>query len=69
MENYRVVCIEEQMYGCEELPAGAQVCCDVVVEAADGTRHTIACPDAELTKRGIDEGDEVLWDGTTLRKA
>lgn len=69
MEHYRVVCIEEQMYGCEELPAGAQVCCDVVVEAADGIRHTIAYPDAELTRQGIDEGDEVLWDGTTLRKA
>ena len=38
MERYRVVRIEEQMYGCEELPEGAEVCCDVTVEAADGTR-------------------------------
>lgn len=37
MERYRVVRIEEQMYGCEELPEGAEVCCDVTVEAADGT--------------------------------
>ena len=35
MERYRVVRIEEQMYGCEELPEGAEVCCDVTVEAAD----------------------------------
>ena len=35
MERYRVVRIEEQMYGCEELPEGAVVCCDVTVEAAD----------------------------------
>ena len=34
MERYRVVRIEEQMYGCEELPEGAEVCCDVTVEAA-----------------------------------
>ena len=38
MERYRVVRLEEQMYGCEELPEGAEVCCDVTVEAADGTR-------------------------------
>ena len=48
MERYRVVRIEEQMYGCEELPEGAEVCCDVTVEAADGTRKTLSCPDAEL---------------------
>ena len=69
MERYRVVRIEEQMYGCEELPEGAEVCCDGTVEAANGTRKTLSCPDAELTRQGIDEGDTVLWDGTALRKA
>ena len=73
MERYCVVRIEEQMYGCEELPEGAEVCCDVTVEAADGIRKTTSakkkCPDAELTRQGIDEGDTVLWDGTALRKA
>ena len=69
MERYRVVRIEEQMYGCEELPEGAEVCCDVTVEAADGIRKTLSCPNAELTRQGIDEGDTVLWDGTALRKA
>ena len=49
MERYRVVRLEEQMYGCEELPEGAEVCCDVTVEAADGTRKTLSCPDAELS--------------------
>ena len=62
MERYRVVRIEEQMYGCEELPEGAEVCCDVTVEAADGIRKTLSCPDAELTRQGIDEGDAVLGD-------
>ena len=58
MERYRVLRIEEQKYGSEELPEGA-----------DGTRKTLSCPDAELTRQGIDEGDTVLWDGTALRKA
>ena len=34
MERYRVVRIEEQMYGCEELPEGAEVCCDVTVRGS-----------------------------------
>ena len=38
MERYRVVRIEEQMYGCEELPEGAEVCCDVTAEQRRG-RH------------------------------
>ena len=41
----------------------------MTVEAADGTRKILSCPDAELTRQGIDEGDTVLWDGTALRKA
>ena len=49
-----------------ELPEGAVVCCDVTVESADGIRKTLSCPDAELTRQGIDEGDTVclLPDGT-----
>ena len=42
---------------------------NMTVEAADGTRKILSCPDAELTRQGIDEGDTVLWDGTALRKA
>ncbi len=55
MERCRVLRIEEQMYGCEELPEGAEVCCDVTVEAADGTRKTLSCPDAALIRQGIGE--------------
>ena len=68
MERCRVLRIEEQMYGCEELPEGAEVCCDVTVEAADGTRKTLSCPDAALIRQGIGEGDRVLWDGMELKK-
>lgn len=69
MQIYRVLRIDEQMYGCEELPAGQPVLCDVLLEAADGTRRTLPCPDRELTRLGIDEGDTVcLQPDGTLRK-
>lgn len=56
MPEYRVLRIEEQMYGCEELPAGQPVLCDVVLEGTDGACCTLPCPDKELTRLGIDEG-------------
>ena len=67
---YRVVRIDEQMYGCEELPEGQPVCCDVLLEDETGERRVIAYPDAALTRLGIDEGDTVALaaDGT-LKKA
>ena len=34
METYRVLRIEEQLYGCEELPEGQPVLCDVLLENA-----------------------------------
>ena len=41
MPEYRVLRIEEQMYGCEELPAGQPVLCDVVLEGTDGACCTL----------------------------
>ena len=48
MPEYRVLRIEEQMYGCEELPAGQPVLCDVVLEGTDGRVHLL--PDGTLQK-------------------
>lgn len=67
---WRVARIDEQLYGCEELPEGEPVRCDVLLESADGTRRVIAYPDAELTRRNIQEGDTVrLLPGGILEKA
>ena len=78
--TYRVLRIEEQMYGCEELPAGQPVLCDVtladrhrrpgVPRYPAGERRTLPYPDKELTRLGIDEGSMVVLtaDGT-LKKA
>ena len=48
MPEYRVLRIEEQMYGCEELPAGQPVLCDVVLEGTDGACCTLPCPSPVL---------------------
>ena len=70
MERCRVLRIEEQMYGCEELPAGQPVLCDVTLADAAGKTRILPYPDKELTRLGIDEGDAVALaaDGT-LKKA
>lgn len=57
--EYRVLRINEQMYGCEELEEGQPVCCDVLLEDAGGNRRVIAYPDNELTALDIQEGDLV----------
>lgn len=66
--TYRVLRIDEQLYGCEELPEGQPVCCDVLLEDEAGGRQVIAYPDAELTRLGIDEGDTIRLDHHTLIK-
>ena len=66
--TYRVLRIDEQLYGCEELPEGQPVCCDVLLEDETGERRVIAYPDAALTRLGIDEGDTVRLDHHTLLK-
>ena len=68
MNIYRVLRIDEQLYGCEELPEGQPVLCDVLLEDAAGQRRVIAYPDAELTRLGIDEGDTVALQNHTLTK-
>ena len=68
--TYRVLRIDEQLYGCEELPVGQPVLCDVLLADAAGNQRTLPYPDKELTRLGIDEGDMVVLaaDGT-LQKA
>ena len=67
---YRIVRIDEQLYGCEELPAGQPVLCDVLLEDAAGHTRVLPYPDKELTRLGIDEGDTVVLtaDGTLKKE-
>ena len=57
--TYCVLRIDEQMYGCEELPAGQPVLCDVLLQDSAGNTRTLPYPDKELTRLGINEGDTV----------
>ena len=68
MERYRVLRIDEQLYGCEELPEGQPVLCDVLLEDPAGQRRVLAYPDAELTRLDIHEGDTVHLCCHTLTK-
>ncbi|MGN0706374.1 MAG: hypothetical protein ACI4JC_00020 [Faecalibacterium sp.] len=63
---WHVLRIDEQLYGCEELPEGEPVRCDVLLESDDGHRRVLAYPDAELIRLDIWEGSAVrlLADGT-----
>ena len=68
--TYCVLRIDEQLYGCEELPAGQPVLCDVTLADPAGKTRTLPYPDKELTRLGIDEGDAVaLAADVTLKKA
>ena len=69
MERCRVLRIVEQLYGCEELPEGQPVLCDVLLEAADGTQRVLPYPDAELTRLDINEGSTVTLRDHRLAKA
>ena len=69
MEIYRVLRIDEQLYGCEELPEGQPVLCDVLLENAAGERRVLPYPDAELTALGIEEGSCVALSAHKLSKA
>lgn len=66
--EYRVLRIDEQLYGCEELEEGQSVCCDVLLEDADGGRRVISYPDKELTALDIQEGDRVALTDHKLHK-
>ena len=60
MELYRVSRIGEADYGCEELPEGAPVLCEVELAGLPGTEGadgptSVLVPDADLTARDIRE--------------
>ena len=52
----RVLRIDEQLYGCEELPAGQPVLCDVLLADAAGTQRVLPYPDEALTAQNIQGG-------------
>ena len=68
MELYQVMQIGEADYGCEELPDGAPVLCQVSLGGPDGQTLTLEVPDAALAAGNIQEGDTVLRTPAGLEK-
>ena len=68
MELYQVMQIGEADYGCEELPDGAPVLCQVSLGGPDGQTLTLEVPDAALAAGNIQEGDTVLRTAAGLEK-
>ncbi len=60
MTQYRVSHIREADYGCEELPDGAPVLCEVTLADEAGRERALSVPDALLAAQGIREGDAVF---------
>lgn len=65
---YRVKDIIEPDFGCEGLPDGQVLCCEVVLEADDGKLLCVKVPDAELYEKDIDVGMRVTYAEGKLEK-
>lgn len=66
--SYKILRIDEQLYGCEEPPADQPILVDVTLESADGARRIMPYPDETLRADGIDEGDFVeIVDGRFIK--
>lgn len=66
---YIVKDILEPDFGCEGLPDGQELCCEVILEDGEsGERVTVKAPDAELYEKGIDVGSAVLVTNGGLEK-
>ena len=66
--KYKILRIDEPLYGCEEPPADAPLLVDVTLESTDGRRRVLPYPDEALRADGIDEGDFVEISGDRLVK-
>ncbi len=64
---FRVVDIIEPDFGCEGLPDGQEICCEVVLESEAG-RVSVKIPDAELYRQRIDVGSEVSYENDVIKK-
>ena len=66
---YIVKEIIEPDFGCEGLPEGTELCCEVVLTDEDGKNSvTVKVRDAELYEKDIVEGSVVEIENGTLRK-
>ena len=67
---YKVKDIIEPDFGCEGLPDGEEICCEVVLEdEQSGGLLTVRVPDAELYRKNITVGSRVNCNDGQLEPA
>lgn len=54
-----VIQIFDEDYGCEGIPDGQELMCNVFLQDTDGNQILIKIPDSYITENGINEGDIV----------
>ncbi len=64
---YKVIDIIEPDFGCEGLPDGQEICCEVILESENG-RLSVKMPDAELYRQEIDIGSSVSYRNGIIEK-
>ena len=67
--RYKILRIDEQMYGCEEPAPDQPILCAVTLLGADGTRRVLPYPDEALRAANLNEGDGVTMRDGQLYKA
>ncbi len=65
---YKILRIDEQDFGCEGRPDGAEPMVDVTLQAPDGTKQIFEEKDALLYERNINEKDNVIIEDGHLSK-
>ena len=66
---YRVIDIIEPDFGCEGLPDGEEICCEVWLEKVGCESSLILkVPDAELYRKNINIGCMVTYENGQLEK-
>lgn len=69
-EMWTVKDIQEPDFGCEGLPDGEELCCDVLMmETESGEMRTVGVPDAELYEKDIRPGTLVTIENGRIMKA
>lgn len=67
---YKVIDIIEPDFGCEGLPDGQELCCEVLLENQEsGERITVKVPDALLYEKEIVADCFVTYENGSIEKA
>ncbi len=66
---YRVKDIIEPDFGCEGVPEGEEICCEVILEDIEtGITRMVKIPDAELYRKCITTGSLTEYTDNVLEK-